>query len=203
MQGQRAIRRPEIMQLTQSLAFCPSLATPTEAAPFNCNRLITHRSTSDTSVLPINGVPRQPCSFLERAAYFDLLWTITTCSNCKRKMLSLVAVGRSVVGLAALVPLTEPISDLSSVFISPTLHFIMRRTEAILATNSSESESELDVAQHELEVSKIIEPNLPLLAETTPLLLPPRLLALPLPLLLFPFGSLLSLSLSLPPPHPN
>ena len=37
--------------------------------------------------------------------------TITTCSNCKRKMLSLAAVDKSVAGPAALVQLTKPLSE--------------------------------------------------------------------------------------------
>ena len=66
---------------------------------------------------------------------------ITTCSNCMRKMLSLAAVDNSVAGPAALVPLTKPLSDLSSDLICPISDLIMRHIEATLTTDSSEPES--------------------------------------------------------------
>ena len=62
----------------------------------NIGELIEHRSTCDTFVLPINRVPREPCSFWSRpptsvscGCARDI--TIATCSSCKSKMLSLAA----------------------------------------------------------------------------------------------------------------
>ena len=129
--------------------------------------------------------------------------TITTCSNCKRKMLWLAAVDRSVAGPTALVPLTKPLSDLSSDLICPISDLIMRRIEATLTTDSSEPESEPDVEQREseAEVSEVIEPDLRLFLLALRLfflLPPPPDVSLPPPLFFFP--SLFSLSLSFPPP---